>query len=119
MSVSPFAGALIGHLGYTILFVMASVCVAWLAHCVLAFTLFNPWSVIVAFGLANAVVSSMLWPMVSQVVPEKYLGTAYGVVRLFMNLGIGTTAMVAGYIIDSKGYLLLEIFFIFLTSSKY
>ena len=118
MSVSPLAGAFIGEVGCTIFFLMAAISMTWIAHSVLAFTLINPWSVIVLFGLANAMVASMLWPMVSKVVPSNYLGTAYGVSRLFMNLGIGSTAMVAGHIIDNKGYLFLEIFFIVLISSK-
>lgn len=48
--------------------------------------------------------------MVALVLPDHQLGTAYGIMQAFQNLGLAVISMVAGYIVDMGGYLLLEVF---------
>ncbi|KAL1260151.1 hypothetical protein QQF64_007978 [Cirrhinus molitorella] len=50
--------------------------------------------------------------MVAFVVPEHQLGTAYGFMQSIQNLGLALMSMAAGSILDLKGYLFLEVFFI-------
>jgi len=50
--------------------------------------------------------------MVALVVPEHQLGTAYGIMQAVQNLGLAVITMLAGYIVDEAGYLLLEVFFL-------
>jgi len=66
----------------------------------------------VVMGLAYSLLASALWPMVSLVVPDYQLGTAYGIMQAVQNLGLAVITSVAGYIVDSLGYLLLEVFFL-------
>ena len=50
--------------------------------------------------------------MVSLVVPEHQLGTAFGIMQAVQNLGLAVITEVAGYIVDQAGYLVLEVFFL-------
>lgn len=63
-------------------------------------------------GVAYSILASALWPLVSLVIPEHQLGTAYGVMQAIQNLGLALISYIAGLIVDAKGYLLLEIFFL-------
>ena len=119
MGVSPFAGAFIGQLGRNITFTSVSVAASWLAHALLAFTFLNPWVGMVIFGLGYSLLACTVWPMISMVVEEKSLGTAYGLTQALQNLGLGVISLVAGYIIDLKGYLVLEVFFLAWISRKF
>merc|ERR1712178_304068 len=62
-------------------------------------------------GLAYSVLASALWPMVAVVIPEYQLGTAYGIMQSVQNLGLAVVSLVAGKLVDSNGYLVLEVFF--------
>lgn len=50
--------------------------------------------------------------MVAFVVPEHQLGTAYGFMQSIQNLGLAVISIIAGMILDTRGYLFLEVFFI-------
>uniref|UniRef100_A0A8C1UVW2 Major facilitator superfamily domain containing 1 n=1 Tax=Cyprinus carpio TaxID=7962 RepID=A0A8C1UVW2_CYPCA len=65
-------------------------------------------------GLSYSLLACALWPMVAFVVPEHQLGTAYGFMQSIQNLGLALMYryMAAGSILDLKGYLFLEVFFI-------
>merc|ERR1712045_963813 len=42
-----------------------------------------------------------MWPMVSFLVEEKQLGSAYGVMQAIQNLGLAVTGQISGVLIDS------------------
>ncbi|XP_025913555.1 major facilitator superfamily domain-containing protein 1 isoform X11 [Apteryx rowi] len=62
-------------------------------------------------GVAYSLLACALWPMVAFVVPEHQLGTAYGFMQSIQNLGLAIIAIAAGMILDTRGYLFLEVFF--------
>ncbi|OXB70742.1 UNVERIFIED_CONTAM: hypothetical protein H355_005199 [Colinus virginianus] len=62
-------------------------------------------------GVAYSLLACALWPMVAFVVPEHQLGTAYGFMQSIQNLGLAVIAIAAGMILDTRGYLFLEVFF--------
>lgn len=76
---SPIAGLIIDLTGMNVLWLAFSVEVTMVAHALFAFTMFNPYAVVVIMGLAYSVVAGSLWPLVSFIVPDHQLGTAYGV----------------------------------------
>ena len=118
MVLSPFLGAFMGFLGRNITFVLMAVSTSWLAHALFAFTSLTPWIGICVLGIGYSLLACTVWPMISLVVPERALGTAYGITQALQNLGLGTITVACGYIVDGKGYLVLEIFFLAWISSN-
>uniref|UniRef100_A0A672M9Q2 Lysosomal dipeptide transporter MFSD1 n=1 Tax=Sinocyclocheilus grahami TaxID=75366 RepID=A0A672M9Q2_SINGR len=109
---SPLLGFVVDRTGRNILWVMLAVASTLLAHMMLAFTFWNPWIAMCLLGLSYSLLACALWPMVAFVVPEHQLGTAYGFMQSIQNLGLALMSMAAGSILDLKGYLFLEVFFI-------
>uniref|UniRef100_A0A8C2G1B9 Lysosomal dipeptide transporter MFSD1 n=1 Tax=Cyprinus carpio TaxID=7962 RepID=A0A8C2G1B9_CYPCA len=109
---SPLLGFVVDRTGRNVLWVMLAV--VSLAHTLtlLAFTFWNPWIAMCLLGLSYSLLACALWPMVAFVVPEHQLGTAYGFMQSIQNLGLALMSMAAGSILDLKGYLFLEVFFI-------
>jgi MFS family permease len=63
-------------------------------------------------GVAYSCLASSLWPLVSLIIPEHQLGTAYGVCQSVQNLGLAVFNIVAGTIVEHYGYTWVEVFFI-------
>ncbi|XP_022534498.2 major facilitator superfamily domain-containing protein 1 isoform X1 [Astyanax mexicanus] len=108
---SPLLGLMVDKTGKNIIWVLVAVVTTLISHMMLAFTFWNPWIAMVILGLSYSLLACALWPMVAFVVPEHQLGTAYGFMQSIQNLGLALISMAAGAILDSKGYLLLEVFF--------
>jgi MFS family permease len=75
---SPLFGLLVDRTGRNVFYVFLSILVTIAAHALLAFTFLNPYIGMCIMGLAYSMLASALWPMVSLVLPEHHLGTAYG-----------------------------------------
>ncbi|XP_008104312.1 major facilitator superfamily domain-containing protein 1 isoform X1 [Anolis carolinensis] len=109
--MSPVFGFLVDRVGKNITWVICAVVTTLTAHIMLAFTFWNPWVAMCLLGVAYSLLACALWPMVAFVVPEHQLGTAYGFMQSIQNLGLAIISIAAGMILDSRGYLFLEIFF--------
>lgn len=109
---SPFIGFLVDYFGRNLSWVFLATVITLLAHGMLAFTFINPLLLMILMGVGYSILACALWPMVSLVVPEHQLGTAYGIMQSVQNLGLGTVVLAAGYIVDLRGYITLEIFFL-------
>ncbi|TKC35265.1 hypothetical protein EI555_002058, partial [Monodon monoceros] len=110
--MSPIFGLLVDKTGRNIIWVLCAVVTALASHMMLAFTLWNPWIAMCLLGLSYSLLACALWPMVAFVVPEHQLGTAYGFMQSIQNLGLAVISIIAGMILDTWGYLFLEVFFI-------
>lgn len=108
---SPVFGFLIDKSGKNVFWVILGVTVTLGCHALLAFTFITPYLGMIVMGLAYSVLASALWPMVALIIPEHQLGTAYGIMQAIQNLGLAVISLVAGLIVDAKGYLVLEVFF--------
>ncbi|KAF1508023.1 Major facilitator superfamily domain-containing protein 1, partial [Eudyptula minor] len=109
--MSPVFGLLVDKLGKNIIWVLCAVITTLASHIMLAFTFWNPWIAMCLLGVAYSLLACALWPMVAFVVPEHQLGTAYGFMQSIQNLGLAIIAIAAGMILDTRGYLFLEVFF--------
>ncbi|XP_010176887.1 PREDICTED: major facilitator superfamily domain-containing protein 1-like, partial [Mesitornis unicolor] len=109
--MSPVFGLLVDKLGKNIIWVLCAVVTTLASHIMLAFTFWNPWIAMCLLGVAYSLLACALWPMVAFVVPEHQLGTAYGFMQSIQNLGLAIIAIAAGMILDTRGYLFLEVFF--------
>uniref|UniRef100_A0A8C5KYI1 Lysosomal dipeptide transporter MFSD1 n=1 Tax=Jaculus jaculus TaxID=51337 RepID=A0A8C5KYI1_JACJA len=110
--MSPVFGLLVDKTGKNIIWVLCAVATTLVSHMMLAFTLWNPWIAMCLLGLSYSLLACALWPMVAFVVPEHQLGTAYGFTQSIQNLGLAIISIIAGMILDNRGYLFLEVFFI-------
>lgn len=116
--VCPIFGYLIDLTGRNIMWVFASTLITLFSHSLLAFTFINPWVPMCFMGVGYSVLACALWPMVAIVIPEHQLGTAYGIMQSVQNLGLAVTPLIAGYLVDAKGYIVLEVFFLGAMCSK-
>ena len=110
--LSPFLGILVDMTGRNIVWVFVSTIITITSHSMLAFTFINPWVAMTLMGIGYSILACALWPMVALVIPEHQLGTAYGIMQSVQNLGLGSIVLLAGFIVDQKGYIVLEIFFL-------
>ncbi|KAG8512488.1 Major facilitator superfamily domain-containing protein 1, partial [Galemys pyrenaicus] len=114
--MSPVFGLLVDKTGKNIIWVLCAVAATLASHIMLAMTLWNPWIAMVTLpsllGVSYSLLACALWPMVAFVVPEHQLGTAYGFMQSIQNLGLAIISIIAGLILDTRGYLFLEVFFI-------
>uniref|UniRef100_A0A669PYP6 Lysosomal dipeptide transporter MFSD1 n=1 Tax=Phasianus colchicus TaxID=9054 RepID=A0A669PYP6_PHACC len=109
--MSPIFGILVDKIGKNIIWVLCAVVTTLASHIMLAFTFWNPWIAMCLLGVAYSLLACALWPMVAFVVPEHQLGTAYGFMQSIQNLGLAVISIAAGMILDTRGYLFLEVFF--------
>lgn len=133
--ISPVLGILVDYTGRNIFWVLVAILITQasqnldfccyiltfflqVAHAMLAFTFINPLVGMCIMGVGYSVLACALWPMVSLVIPEHQLGTAYGIMQSVQNFGLGCVVLAAGYIVDLKGNIVLEIFFLGWISRK-
>ncbi|XP_063236220.1 major facilitator superfamily domain-containing protein 1-like [Bacillus rossius redtenbacheri] len=109
---SPILGLMIDRVGKNVLCAMLAVLVSIGCHVLLAFTFLNPYVAMSILGVAYSMAASGIWPMISLIIPEYQLGTAYGIAQALQNLGLAVITLIAGYIVDTSGYLFLELFFL-------
>lgn len=114
---APIIGLAIDFTGRNVLWLLGSVIATIVCHGLLALTFANPWIAMILMGVAFSALAAALWPMVAMVIPEHQCGTAYGIMQSVQNLGLALVNMVGGVIVDSRGYLLLEVFFLLCLSA--
>ncbi|TRY74960.1 hypothetical protein TCAL_08667 [Tigriopus californicus] len=108
---SPVFGAVIDRFGLNVFFVNAAVVATLLGHILLGFTTLNPYVGVGIIGVAYSMLASSLWPQITYVIPEHQRATAFGLMQAVQNAGLATITLLAGLIVDSFGYLWLEVFF--------
>lgn len=108
---SPLIGVVVDYTGKNVFWVALGVLLTLASHMLLAFTFAPPLVAMCIMGIAYSVLACALWPMVAFVTPEHQLGTAYGCMQSIQNLGLAVISIIAGGIVDSSGYLMLEVFF--------
>ena len=80
------------------------------AHILLGFVPLTPWVGVIIIGISYSMLAASLWPMVNLLVESHQLGTAYGLMQSWQNLGLAVIAIAVGAIAE-KGWIQIEIFF--------
>jgi MFS family permease len=70
-------------------------------HALLGYTRFPPVVPIFFVGVALSLVPAALWAAIPMMVPERRLGTAFGVIGYIQNLGLMVFPIIAGKIADA------------------
>jgi predicted MFS family arabinose efflux permease len=55
---------------------------------------------IIVLGIAFSLVPSAMWPSVPKLIPEKQLGTAYGLIFMVQNIGLSLVPLLIGWVLD-------------------
>jgi nitrate/nitrite transporter NarK len=56
---------------------------------------------IMILGVALSLVPSAMWPSVPKIIPEKQLGTAYGMIFLIQNIGLSLVPLLIGWVLNT------------------
>lgn len=110
--LSPFIGLLVDKVGRNLVFLLIASILVMFSHTAMALTTWNLWIPMISLGIGYSIMCSALWPLVALVVPQHQLGTAYGVMQAIQNLGLAVAANVTGMLVDWKGYINVEMFFV-------
>jgi MFS family permease len=57
-------------------------------------------ALIMVLGVGFSLVPSAMWPSVPKVIPEKQLGTAYGMIFLVQNIGLSLVPLLIGWVLN-------------------
>lgn len=70
-------------------------------HLTFAFSTVNAYLLCGLLGIAFSLVPAAMWPSVARIVDENRLGTAYGIMFSFQNLGLFAIPILAGFVLDA------------------
>jgi MFS family permease len=70
---------------------------------VLGATVIPPWLPMAVMGIAFSLVPAALWAAVPQIVEQRRLGTAYGLMTMIQNIGMTVAPVAAGALTDRTG----------------
>merc|ERR1712110_510967 len=114
-------GILIDYTNHNCAWVAGSIITTAVAFVMMLIPSITPWLPVIVMGIGYALLACAMWPMVSFLVPESKLGSAYGIMGAIQNLGLAVTGTISGVLIDAfedknQGYFWLIVMFLaFLT----
>lgn len=105
MVMTPLFGILVDKVGNRSKLMILGSLLIIPVYLIMAYTripLFFPMGLM---GISFSLIPAVMWPSVAIVVPEKKLGTAYGVMTMIQNIGLFATNILIGYVNElTKGY---------------
>lgn len=113
---SPISGAIINWTGYNIYWGIAGM------HSVIALFLlygltpgnmtYIPYVCNIQLGLTHTVFNSAMWATPVLLVSDQYIASAFALMQSSINLGIACTSVASGLIVDSYGYFVQNLVFV-------
>jgi len=100
MFFTPLFGFLIDRYGKAATSMIFGALVLVLVHLSFAFTMINPYFLMIMLGIAFSLVPAAMWPSMVKLVDYKRMGTAYGLMYSIQNLGLFAVPILAGLILD-------------------
>lgn len=97
---TPLFGSLIDRKGRSATAMIFGSLTLLLVHLIFSLTNMMPYIPMVLLGIAFSLVPASMWPSMVKLVPEKQIGTAYGLMYSIQNLGLWGFPLVAGLILD-------------------
>lgn len=75
--------------------------------------------ILMVLGSSYSLLTSVLWPIIPWLVPQKHSGTAYGISSVSLNISLTLFPILVTHIFSAweSSYLAVEIFFISLSAS--
>ena len=97
---TPFFGFLIDRYGKSVFAMGIGSLLLTAIHLAFAFTYIPPMIPVIVLGIVFSLVPAALWPSMVKLVPEKSIGTAYGLTYSIQNLGLWAFPILAGILLD-------------------
>lgn len=102
--LTPFFGNLYDRKGKGASIMIVGALLLILVHAVysIPFLTATPLAIvmIMILGVGFSLVPSAMWPSVPKIIPEKQLGTAYGMIFLVQNIGLSLVPLLIGWVLD-------------------
>lgn len=97
---TPFFGFLIDRRGRSATAMIFGSAVLLAVHLSFVLTGIMPYAPMVLLGIAFSLVPAAMWPSMVKLVPDKQIGTAYGLMYSIQNLGLWGFPLLAGILLD-------------------
>ena len=110
----PILGLIIDWTGYKMSWGVSAVLMSLVAHYIYTFSgpdYFVPFLCTVLIALSFAIFNCSVWTFGFLLVEEHQVATAYGIAYASYNLGSALSPVLIGLILDSSGYLFVQLFF--------
>ena len=110
----PVIGMAIDWTGYKMSWGVSAVLLCLVAHYIYTFSgpeYFLPYLSTVLIALSYAIFNCSVWTFGFLLVQEHQVATAYGIAYALYNLGLALSPILIGVIVDSFGYLFVQLFF--------
>ncbi len=98
---TPLFGFLIDRYGKGVTAMILGSALLLIIHLLFALTNVPPHIPMILLGVAFSLVPAALWPSMVQLVKEKQIGTAYGIMYSVQNLGLFALPILVGVILDA------------------
>ncbi len=102
--LTPFFGSLYDRKGKGATIMIIGALLLILVHTVysIPFLTATPLAIvmIMILGVGFSLVPSAMWPSVPKIIPEKQLGTAYGMIFLVQNIGLSLVPLLIGWVLN-------------------
>jgi len=103
MVFAPFAGLLVDKIGKRASLMILGSLLMIPAHLVMGITHINPIYSMIVLGAAFVLVPAAMWPSVPLVVSKNRIGTAFGLMTMIQNIGLGLFPWINGKLRDVYG----------------
>ncbi len=98
---TPLFGSLVDRKGRAATAMIFGALTLLLVHLAYAYTSITPYIPMVLLGIAFSLVPAAMWPSMVKLVEDRHIGTAYGMMYSFQNLGLWGVPLLAGIILDA------------------
>ena len=100
MLFTPIFGLMIDRKGRSATAMIFGSVTLLTVHLLFGLTTLTPYIPLIMLGIAFSLVPAAMWPSMVKLVPEKQMGTAYGLMYSIQNLGLWGFPLIAGLILD-------------------
>lgn len=103
MIFAPLAGALVDRIGKRATLMIFGSLMMIPAHLFMGISHVNPVIMMFVLGAAFVLVPAAMWPSVPLIIPENRVGTAFGLMTMLQNIGLGLFPWLSGRLRDVTG----------------
>ncbi len=103
MVFAPLAGSLVDKIGKRATLMIFGSLLMIPAHLLMGITYINPVVMMVVLGAAFVLVPAAMWPSIPLIIPKQKVGTAFGLMTMLQNIGLGFFPWINGKLRDITG----------------
>ena len=100
MCLAPFAGSMVDRIGKRTSLMMLGALLMIPCYLIMGFTTIPPMFPMLLLGASFVLVPAAMWPAVPLIVEENRVGTAFGLMTMIQNIGLGLFPFLNGKLRD-------------------